>query len=139
MKILIAAAFVAPMDQPIIRDGGVVFENGTIVAVGEEKPLRAAHPDAQLENLGEAVVLPGLVNPHTHLELSHCTPGDAGEPFIDWIIKLADRSGRNSGVPHEQLYGNATRIGIEVAPAMRAVRWSDQIKNKALLYNSQQG
>jgi len=113
LKTLLSAAWVAPMDQSIIRDGGVVFESGTILAVGDAKSLRAAHPDAQVENLGDVVVLPGLVNAHTHLELSHCTPGGRGEPFTDWIIKLAERSGRNSGVPHEQLYGDATRLGIE--------------------------
>lgn len=112
MKRLITAAWVAPMDQPIIRDGGVVFDDA-ILAVGDAKALQAAHPDATLEELGAAVILPGLVNPHTHLELSHCTPGEAPTAFCDWIIALADRSGRNSGVPHEELYGNATRIGIE--------------------------
>ena len=114
--ILLSAAWLAPMDRPVIRDGGVVFAGGTIVAVGDANALRAAHPDARVEDLGDSVILPGLVNPHTHLELSHCTPaggGEAGESFTDWIIKLADRSGRNSGVPHEQLFGDATRRGVE--------------------------
>jgi cytosine/adenosine deaminase-related metal-dependent hydrolase len=112
-KTLLTAAWVAPMDQPIIRDGALVFADGTILAVGDAKTLRAAHPDAQLHELGAAVILPGLVNPHTHLELSHCNPGDPPVSFGDWIIKLGERSGRNSGMPHEELFGNATRLGIE--------------------------
>ena len=112
-KTLLTAAWVAPMDRPMIRDGGVVFARGTIVDVGDARSLRAAHPDAAVEDLGAAVVMPGLVNPHTHLELSHCDPGDPPASFCDWIIALADRSGRNSGIPHERLYGDATRRGIQ--------------------------
>src|SRR5690349_7444425 len=111
-KILLTAASVAPMDQPILRDGGVVVTAGTIIAVDGAKTLRTALPDATVRELADVVVLPGLVNPHTHLELSHCSLGEPPTSFSDWIIQLSDRSGRNSGTPHQELFGNATRRGI---------------------------
>jgi len=90
-----------------------VFVDGVIVAVGEAKTLRAPHADATANELSAAIILPGLVNPHTHLELSHCDQGEPPTSFSDWIIKLADRCGRNRGTPREEPYGNATRLGIQ--------------------------
>jgi cytosine/adenosine deaminase-related metal-dependent hydrolase len=100
------------MDQPIIRDGGVVFAGGTIVAVGTAKTLRADHPDADVTELGTAVVLPGLVNAHTHLELSSGVAGGSPSSFADWILSLPQRIGRDRSRPPEETFAPATRKGI---------------------------
>jgi cytosine/adenosine deaminase-related metal-dependent hydrolase len=94
-KILLNAAWVAPIDSPIIRDGAIFFEKGRIAGIGAVKALRAAHPDAILHDAGNSVVLPGLINPHTHLELSGCVAGDAPASFTDWIASIPDRVGPN--------------------------------------------
>lgn len=56
------ARWVLPISQPPIEDGWVESESGRIVAVG-----RAAGRDAAPRSVA---ILPGLVNAHTHLELS---------------------------------------------------------------------
>ena len=111
-KTLITAAWVAPMDQPILRDGGVVFAAGTIVAVGAAKVLRASHPDATVRELGDVVLLPGLVNPHTHLELSTGVAGDSPASFGDWILSLPKRIGRDRAKPPEACFVPAVQLGI---------------------------
>jgi aminodeoxyfutalosine deaminase len=61
------AAWVLPMDAAPIRDGWVEVGDGRIVAVGGSD----AHPRDAGSDLRHAVaILPGLVNAHTHLELS---------------------------------------------------------------------
>src|SRR5205823_903849 len=71
-----------------------------------------AHPDAQVHDAGNAIILPGLVNPHTHLELTNCAPLDfAGCSFTDWILSLRPRLGRDRLPPHE-VYPASTRAGI---------------------------
>lgn len=99
MKRVLLAEWVAPMDGPVIRDAGVAFEGDRIVAVGRAPQLRAAHPDALIENLGQSVILPGLVNAHTHLELSDCV---CGPPplggFAQWLIGLITRTSLDPGV-----------------------------------------
>ena len=73
------AAWVLPIASPPMRDGWVAVEGGSIAGVG-----RGAKPDAI--DLGDAAILPALVNAHTHLELSYlrgCVP-PAGR-FVDWI------------------------------------------------------
>lgn len=62
------AAWLLPISQPSIRDAWLRTERGRIVAFGHSRPGDFSEPDEI--DLGEAVVLPGLVNAHTHLELS---------------------------------------------------------------------
>ena len=82
-------AWAAPMTSPaspLIRDGGVVFENDRVIAWDNAQILANAHPDASRIDLGAAIILPGLVNAHTHLELSSCAAGDSPASFVDWIL-----------------------------------------------------
>jgi cytosine/adenosine deaminase-related metal-dependent hydrolase len=80
------------MDRQMIRDGAVVFDEGVILAIGSAAEMARAHPDAALEDLGEGILLPGLVNAHTHLELSGCAADTfAGATFADWILSLRSR------------------------------------------------
>ena len=57
------AAWVMPIASPPIRGGVVTVDRGAIVSVGE-------HGGGAVEDLGDVAILPGLVNAHTHLELS---------------------------------------------------------------------
>jgi aminodeoxyfutalosine deaminase len=89
---LLTAAWIAPMAGPTLRDAGVVFDSGRVLALGPIPQLRRDYPQATLHDAGNAVVLPGLINAHTHLELSHLTPGPQPARFVDWIIQLMQRA-----------------------------------------------
>lgn len=72
-----------PATLPPIADGCVAVEGGRIVSVGRF----GSAPRESVQDLGDGVLLPGLVNAHTHLELSHLghlrTLGAKG--FVTWI------------------------------------------------------
>jgi cytosine/adenosine deaminase-related metal-dependent hydrolase len=91
---LIAAEWVAPMDGPVIRDGAVVVSAGKILAVGTRRQLQRDHPDAVVEELGHSILMPGLVNAHTHLELSDLKCGPPPTSFVDWILGLIGQTAR---------------------------------------------
>jgi cytosine/adenosine deaminase-related metal-dependent hydrolase len=96
---LLTAAWIAPMSGPLLRDAGVVFRDGRIAGIGDVRLMREQHPYAVAEDAGNSVVLPGLINAHTHLELSSLQPGDAPGRFVDWLINLmrsADPSGQRT-------------------------------------------
>jgi cytosine/adenosine deaminase-related metal-dependent hydrolase len=57
------AAWLLPIDHRPIRGGVVAIEDGRIASVGE-------YHGGRVEDLGQVAVLPGLVNAHTHLEVS---------------------------------------------------------------------
>ena len=79
---LYRARFVLPITASLIEDGAILVESGLIRAVGNYHDLSVAHPDASLVDFGEAVLLPPMVNAHTHLELSAFPKwaAAAGEP-----------------------------------------------------------
>jgi cytosine/adenosine deaminase-related metal-dependent hydrolase len=71
MPTVYRAGWVLPIARPPIRDGWVAVDNGTITAVGAPGDTPPRTPDGLEDvHLGAVAVLPGLVNAHTHLELS---------------------------------------------------------------------
>ena len=65
--VALRARVILPVSQPAIEDGAVFISRGRIAAVGRWRDLRAKAP-AQVRDLGEAILLPGLVNAHCHLD-----------------------------------------------------------------------
>ncbi len=54
-------------DLGLIEDGAVVIQGDRIVAVGTTDELKAAYPHEPKLDVSGRVVLPGFVDPHTHL------------------------------------------------------------------------
>jgi cytosine/adenosine deaminase-related metal-dependent hydrolase len=61
-------AWLLPIAQPPIRDAWLRTERGRIIGFGHCRPGDFTEPEEI--DLGDTAVLPGLVNAHTHLELS---------------------------------------------------------------------
>ncbi|HLA87701.1 MAG TPA: imidazolonepropionase [Anaerolineales bacterium] len=51
----------------IVEDGAIVVRDEKIVAVGTTDELRNAYPDEPILDAGHCVLMPGFVDPHTHL------------------------------------------------------------------------
>lgn len=64
--------------------GAVLVEGGRIAAVGEASALRAAHPGAEVEDLGAALILPAFVDCHTHYPQTGII-ASWGRRLIDWL------------------------------------------------------
>lgn len=68
-----------------ITDGAVLIREGRIAAVGTSSELRAAYPqEAEMDVKGRAV-LPGFVDPHTHLVY-------AGDRAAEFEMRLLGKS-----------------------------------------------
>lgn len=94
MKIF-RARYLLPVGAPLIEDGALLVEHGRILAVGAHRDLAVTHPGVAAVDFGETVILPAMVNAHTHLELTDFpqwadATGEGGEPadFVDWILRL---------------------------------------------------
>ncbi|HEY2148132.1 MAG TPA: amidohydrolase family protein, partial [Pirellulales bacterium] len=95
------ARFVITAEGPPLRDAVVVIEGSRIAAVESH---RSADPVAI--DLGNAAILPGLINAHTHLEFSNLAAplGRPGIPFTDWIrLVVAHRRNRSDADRQEAI------------------------------------
>ncbi len=86
----LAADWVFPGVAPPIRDGAILIDDhGRIVAVGPdvggEVPSPPGVPNEYFPN---AALLPGLVNAHTHLELTGLASALDEPDFPSWIRRL---------------------------------------------------
>jgi cytosine/adenosine deaminase-related metal-dependent hydrolase len=82
------ADWVLPVAAPPIRTGAVLVDDGGIIhAVGPAVAI-AAGDDVEHVDLGAAILLPGLVNVHTHPELSAMRGLLEDLPFHAWIPTL---------------------------------------------------
>jgi aminodeoxyfutalosine deaminase len=90
------AAWLLPISQPPIRDAWLRTERGRIVAFGHTRPGDFTASDEI--DLGEVAVLPGLVNAHTHLELSWMRGRiPETDDFGRWIRAIIDLKQQSAG------------------------------------------
>src|SRR2546421_7232537 len=93
----IRAQFVHPVTAPPISDGAVlVDERGRIAAVGPNGAVPTPDGAVRREFLAAALV-PGLVNCHTHLELTHLAGRNSERDFSRWF--LTERAITDSSTP----------------------------------------
>lgn len=82
------ARWLLPIAAPPIRDGALLTdEEGRIAEVGPDAAV-AQPEDAERVDLGDAALLPGLVNAHAHPELAGLRGVLEDLPFLDWITNL---------------------------------------------------
>lgn len=87
---IFSADWVIPIATPVIGDGSVVVDCGRIIDIGRRPDILIKYQGVE-ELRCDSVLMPGLVNGHMHLELSHIRdidPPPAGDTFTDWISEL---------------------------------------------------
>src|SRR5438105_7396791 len=95
----IRAGSVHPVTAPPITDGAVlVADDGRIAAVAAHAHLPAPAEARRVEFPG-AVLVPGLVNTHTHLELTHLAGRNPEREFSRWIRTI--RALKDATTPEE--------------------------------------
>ena len=104
MKI-VSSRWVLPISRPVIEDGSVVVADGRIVDIGERREILSKYPGTD-EFRCPGTLLPGLINAHSHLELSHLRDILAPLPhhtFTDWIAGLLARRSTDHTSREERL------------------------------------
>ena len=117
MTKIYSARWVLPVTSGPIRDGAVAVEGTRVACVGTRAEVSERFPSAVVEELGEAAVLPGFVNCHTHLELTamrgFLEPEEGN--FFAWLRKVT--VSRNERMSAEDLYVSAAWGAAEAARA----------------------
>jgi cytosine/adenosine deaminase-related metal-dependent hydrolase len=83
---IVRARVVVTMDGAPIKNGAVAVSGDRIVDVGKFPEVSARYSGQKIIDLGEQVLLPGLINAHCHLDYT-CLRGKIPrqKSFTDWI------------------------------------------------------
>lgn len=90
------ARYIVPIASSPIEHGEVLIENGLIKAVG--KGLSEAFPGQPGRDLGNAALMPGFVNAHTHLEYTLRQPPRDGLNLWEWLEQTGFGPGHTPGL-----------------------------------------
>lgn len=107
--IIQADRIITKLDRIPLVAGAVVVNHGGIIAVGKADAMMRKYPGHRIVRLEQAVVMPGLVNSHTHLELPLLLDDIRGQNYTDWVFNLLARKKRLS----RRDYTAAARGNIE--------------------------
>ena len=84
---ILQARYIVPVESPVIENGAVTIERGRIISVGSSRGI--SHRG--VVDYGDAVICPGFVNAHTHLELSHLAGRvPPSRDFVGWLGRLIE-------------------------------------------------
>lgn len=112
------ARWVLPIGQPPIEGGWVAVEDGVIHAIGDGRP-----PSGPVTDLGDTAILPGLINAHTHLELSWLAGRIPAAPSMDVWIRGLMAARRQP--PHESMQRVTAAMALGVARAQGTLAFGD--------------
>ena len=117
MTQLYTARWVLPVASPPFEDGGVAVAGSRIIGTGPLEELAARFPDAVRHDFGEAALLPGFVNTHSHLELTAMRGYLEREEqdFFAWLMRLT--VARLERMTPDDLYASAAWGAVEAARA----------------------
>jgi aminodeoxyfutalosine deaminase len=135
LKVILRARTILPVSRPPIENGAIRISKNKIQAVGLWPELESqARANEKILDLGEVVLLPGLVNAHCHLDYT----GMAGQlpppkTFTDWIplIMAAKSAWTYSDYARSWLHGakmllqtgTTTVADIEAVPDLLPEVW----------------
>ncbi len=90
MPTIYCANWILPISASAISDGAIAVDGEVIVSLGSKGSLLKQFPDATIRELGDSVIIPGLVNTHSHLELTAMRGFLEREEldFFAWLKKL---------------------------------------------------
>jgi 5-methylthioadenosine/S-adenosylhomocysteine deaminase len=88
--LILGARYVVTMDasRRVIDNGAVAIRGGEIIGVGESAAIRRTFRSSRRIDRGEAILMPGLINAHTHAPMSLFRGVADDLPLQTWLEKF---------------------------------------------------
>lgn len=95
LNCIYTAKYLVSSNAPPVEGGALLVHAGRIAAIGTLKQVKRNYPNVDVVDFADALLVPLLVNAHTHLELTDfpqwlANEGEesSAENFVDWILRL---------------------------------------------------
>src|SRR4030042_3930294 len=82
---IISAKWLIPLTSPVIHNGAIRIIKGSIDAIGYAKDIKKKYYHDSFIELDNAIVMPGLVNAHSHIAYEAFTGQMDNYAFMEWI------------------------------------------------------
>jgi aminodeoxyfutalosine deaminase len=123
------ARIVLPLGSSPLENGAVVVEGTNFVQVGAFEDLRTQFPSAEIVDHGEAILAPGLINAHCHLDFTAMRGAILSNgSFSAWVRRINDLkrtmtdadyiASITDGLAELRKWGTATVLNIESLPEL---------------------
>lgn len=132
--VLLRARTVLPVSRPPFEDGGVLVEGNRVIAVRQWRRFTSAERAATVD-LGDVILLPGLINAHCHLDytsMAGLLP--ARRDFAGWIQSITALKAQWGYTDFAQSWlegaqmllrnGTTTVMDIEAVPELLPEVWT---------------
>ncbi|MCK4553501.1 amidohydrolase, partial [Candidatus Parcubacteria bacterium] len=88
-NLIIKAKYVLPMDNDlnIIENGMVVVSGNKILQVGKVEDLKNQYSAREVIDCGNSIIMPGLINTHTHAAMAYFRGLADDLPLTEWLEK----------------------------------------------------
>ncbi|BCS55875.1 amidohydrolase family protein [Geobacter sp. SVR] len=114
-----AASWLISPTYPIVPGGAILVQDGIVGALGKRDDLKKLYDVPVIEYPGCAI-LPGLINAHTHLELTHFPSWllrthveYSPRRFVDWVIQLIKIKRGLENIDFRKSLAEGVRICLE--------------------------
>ena len=87
--ILLSAELILPVTLPPLENSAIAVKDGKILALGPAGELRKKYPGA--EETRHRLLMPGLINAHTHLNFSGFPLLKTKNNFAEWLVKAKEK------------------------------------------------
>jgi aminodeoxyfutalosine deaminase len=126
---IVRARVIVTMDGAPIKNGAVAVSGDRIVDVGKFPEVSARYSGQQLVDLGEQVLMPGLVNAHCHLDYTSLRGKiPRQKSFTDWIRAINAEKSKlspqdyvtsiNEGFAEAKQFGTTTIANLTAFPEL---------------------
>lgn len=103
-------------EVPVIEDGAVSIKDGVIVEIGSSAELKERYRAAKVMNAMNKIIMPGLINTHTHASMSLLRGLADDVPLKEWLEKHI--------WPAEKKVMNAETVALGAQLAMAEMLYS---------------
>ena len=86
-KIISAKVILPAWDQAPLWNGALLIEKGRVVAVAPKEELKSHHPEVETVDFPHGLIIPGLVNTHTHAPMTIFRGLADDLPLMTWLEK----------------------------------------------------